>query len=75
MKQNIKVIKNKEKPESKEILAEAIVRISESFLKLQESGLNEKAIIALIYDYSKVSKSNILLVLNSLRKLKSWYCK
>ena len=72
---NIKVKKNVEKPESTEILAEAIIRISEAFEKLKASGLNENAIVALIYDSANVSKRDIRLVLESLRKLKGWYCR
>ena len=72
---NIKVKKNAEKPESTEILAEAIIRISQAFEKLKASGLNENASVALIYDSVNVSKRDIRLVLDSLRKLKGWYCR
>lgn len=71
----IKIKKNKDKPESTEILAEAIVRIGDAFEKLKQSGLNESAIVILVHDASKVSKSNIRLVLNSLKRLKGWYCR
>ena len=71
----IKVVKNAEKPESTEILAEAIIRISEAFEKLKASGLNETAIEVLIYDATKVSKRDIRLIFKSLRQLKAWYCK
>lgn len=56
MKTNIKIVKNVEKPEPTEILAEAVIRIGENFEKLQKSGLNKRAIIALIYDYTRQSK-------------------
>jgi hypothetical protein len=72
---NIKVIKNEVKPETTEILAEAVIRIGENFEKLQKSGLNKRAIVALIYDYTKVSKRDIELVLESLAKMKGWYCR
>lgn len=75
MKKNIKIIKNEEKPEPTEILAEAVIRISENFEKLQKNGLNKRAIIVLIYDYTKVPKRDIELVLESLAKLKGWYCR
>ncbi len=72
----IRIKKNEDKPESKEILAEAIVRIGEGFEKLGNSGLNERAIIALIHDYvPSVGKSTIKNVLNALRQLRAWYCK
>lgn len=74
-RQKIKVIKNSEKPEPIEVLAEAIVRIGESFDKLKGSGLNETAVIVLVHDATKISKRDIKLVLDSMRKLRSWYCR
>lgn len=71
----VKVNKNPEKPETTEILAEAIVRISEGFEKLQDSGLNEEAIIVLLHDRSKISKRDITVVLQNLRTLKGYYCR
>lgn len=75
MKSNIKVVKNVKKPEPTEILAEAIIRIGENFEKLQKSGLNKRAIVVLVYDYTKIPKRDIELVLESLAKLKGWYCR
>ena len=75
MKQQIKIIKNMEKPEPVEILAEAVIRIGENMEKLQKSGLNQRAIVALLYDYTKVPKRDIELILSSLAKMKSWYCR
>lgn len=62
-------------PESKEILAAAIVRISESLTELRHSGLNEKAIVVLVHDATKIAKRDILRVLFALRQLKGWYCR
>ena len=64
-----------DKPEPTEILAEAVIRIGENMEKLQKSGLNRRAIVALIYDYTKISKRDIELVLDSLAKMKGWYCR
>ena len=72
---NIKVVKNAENPESTEILAEAIIRIGENFEKLQKSGINREAIVVLIHDMTKLPKRDIGLVLNSLAKMKGWYCR
>ena len=72
---NIKVVKNSEKPESTEILAEAIVRIGSAMQALEKSGLNERAIVVLIHAETKLSQRDIKIVLDSLRKLKSWYCR
>lgn len=71
----VKVIKNVEKPETKEILAEAIVRISNGFETLQKNGLNEDAIVALVQDQTGLAKRDIKLVLKSLRTLKGYYCR
>jgi transcriptional regulator CtsR len=62
-------------PESKEILADAIVRISEAFTKLSASGLNRDAIIILLHDHTKISKRDIKLILDSLSRLRGWYCR
>lgn len=75
MTEKIKVVKNAEKPEPTEVLAEAIVRIGSAMDKLKASGLNEKAILVLVHDASKVPKREIKLVFESLRKLRGWYCR
>jgi hypothetical protein len=75
VKERVKVINDKETPVPKEILAEAIVRISESMVKLHKSGLNEKAVIALVKDYTGYSKAMIKIVLDSLADLKRAYCR
>lgn len=71
----VKVIKNEVKPESAEILAEAIVSIGNAMDKLSASGLNENAIIILIQAETKLSRVNIAKVLRALKQLRAWYCK
>ena len=71
----IKVIKNEENPEPTEVLAEAVIRISENLQKLEKSGLNKRAIVVLVHDYTKVAKRDIELILESLAVLKGWYCR
>jgi hypothetical protein len=71
----IKIVKNKETPEPIEILAEAVVRIGENMEKLEKSGLNRRGVIALVYDYTKIPKRDIEAVLDSLSKLRGWYCR
>ncbi len=83
----IKVIKNKEKPETVPVLAEAIVKISEAMEKLSNSDLNERAIIVLIidacgtcigsntYNKRKPTRKEIKAILDGMRQLKTWYCK
>ncbi len=68
-------IKQPEKPITKEILAESIVRIGSAFNALKSSGLNEAAVIVLIHDATKLSKRDIKDVLDALSRLKGWYCR
>lgn len=68
-------VKKSDPPESTEILAEAIVRIGESFDKLQKSGINRKAIIILIQAETKLPRRDITTVLDALPRLRGWYCR
>ncbi len=72
---SIKIKKNEENPESKEILAEAIVNIGAASKKLLASGLNRDAIVVLLHDATKISKRDINIILNGLTRLEGWYCK
>jgi len=72
---HVSVKKNAEKPESTEILAEAIIRIGQGFEKLKQSGVNERAILVLVADHSGVGKTEIRKVLDSLRQLRGYYCR
>lgn len=71
----VKVIKNQDKPETTEILAEAVIKIGESMDKLYSSGMNKKAIIVLIANDTKLGKGTIETVLDSLKTLKGYYCR
>lgn len=62
-------------PESKEILAEAIVRIGDAFSALQKSGLNKRAIVILLQAETKISQRDITTILDALPRLKGWYCR
>jgi hypothetical protein len=58
-----------------EVFAAQLARISESVQSLSKSGLNRRAIVALIHDNSGLAKSSIELVLNNLEALKANYGK
>lgn len=78
--QNIKVIKNEEKPETPEILAQSLITISKGFEEFLNSSLSRRALITLLLDMpeirgSRVGRSDIELVLNNLPKLTSYYIK
>jgi hypothetical protein len=64
-----------ERPVTKELLADAIVRISDAAKSLEKSGLNKRGIIALIADDTKLGKGTISTVLNSLEDLAKNYAK
>lgn len=68
-------VKKSEPPESKEILADAIVNIGKATKKLMQSGVNRTAIVILIQAQTKLSKRDINLVLDSLPQLERWYCR
>ena len=71
----IKVTQDPDKPVAKEVLAESIVKVGEAAESLRKSGLNEKAIVVLLHDATKVGRPDIRAILNGLRQLKGWYCK
>ncbi len=64
-------VKKSEEPESTEILASAITRISDGMDKLLNSaeGLKEDAIIILLQDATKLPKRDIKSVLRALPRL------
>lgn len=62
-------------PETKEILAEAIVRVGTAVNFLNSNGLNRKAVVLLLHDATKVPKKEIIAILDALPRLKGWYCR
>jgi hypothetical protein len=68
-------VKKSDPPESTEILAEAIVRISEALDSLYKSGVNRDAIVILIQAKTKLSRRDIEAVLNAQKRLAGWYCR
>jgi len=68
-------VEKSDPPESKVVLAKAIIDIGEAVRKLNQSGLNKDAIIVLLKEKTKLGKGTIELVLDSLPQLESWYCK
>ncbi len=76
---NISIVKS-DPPETKQILAEAIVKIGEGFAALQAGGVNKRAILVLIRDSLRnrkppISLVDIEVVLDALPRLKGWYCR
>lgn len=73
-KNPLSVKQDSEKPVGREVLATAIVRISEALHELKRSGINERAIVALVHDHSKLGKREVQIVLDSLAELRDHYC-
>lgn len=75
--QNIKVVKNTEKPETPEVLAASLIAISDAMQKLAGQGNLTNTAIALLIkgmpNCSYLAKEDILLILENLPKLKSYY--
>src|ERR1700691_1138636 len=75
-RENMKItVKQKDDaPVATEVLATAIVEISDAMKKLNTSGLKRRALVALIHDQSKIGKREIEIVLNNLDSLRADWC-
>ena len=51
----------------------AIITIKQAVEKLFKSGFNKHAVVVLIQDRTKLSKKDIIKVLDSLLNLEKWY--
>lgn len=82
-RQKVTVVQDPEEPVETEILAEAIVGISNAIKKLRESDLNDRAIVVLINASlpsngkgGKVANlTTIRAVLDAIEELKENYCR
>lgn len=73
--QQITVKVNEENPEPYEVLAKAIIDVSNAFEKIESSQLKKRAILMLLQDASGCSMTVINKVLDAGLKLKSSYLK
>ena len=69
------VVKKSEPPETTEILAEAVRKVSAGFDALEKNGLNRKAIVILLQAETKISRRDIEIILNALPRLAGWSCR
>ena len=78
-KQNIVIKTNEENPEPTEIIAKAIIQVSEGIEIMNKSRLTRRAIALLIKDSlpssAKLGLNDINLILNSAAELKDVYIK
>lgn len=70
----VNVVKS-DPPETKEILAEAITNIGDSITRLYASGINKRAVVTLLQAETKLPRKTIVLVLDTLPRLRGWYCR
>ena len=61
-------------PIAAEIIAKAIIDISEAMKRFSTSGLKRNAIVVLIHDRSGIGKRDIEVVLNNLEALRADWC-
>jgi len=77
-KQTITVKTNEENPEPIELLAEAIIEISNAYKKIQNSRLKKRAILLLIRDmttYPQMGLKEIELILDTVPRLAEYWLK
>jgi hypothetical protein len=68
------IVKQPDPPVAGEIIATAIIEISDAMRKLSTSGLKRKTIVALVHDTSGIGKRDIEIVLNNLETLRETWC-
>ena len=77
MSRNVKIIRNEFDPETPEVLAASIIKIANALERLMSTKeLTDKAIVVLLKGMpgmTEVSNSAIWLVIDNIRKLKSYY--
>lgn len=73
MARQVNVTQDKDTPVAKDVLATEIVKLSDSAVKLLQSGLNQKAIVVLLRDATGLPKNKINVVLNALSQLRATY--
>ncbi len=72
----IRIVEDPEQPVEREVLADAIVKLSKAAQALnQRSGLNHRAIVVLLHDHSRVPKRDIEAVLRAMQQLERDYCR
>lgn len=73
MPRRVNVTQDEDAPVPKDVLANEICRLSDSANKLLASGLNEKAVVVLLHDATKIPKNKITAVLDALAQLRTDY--
>lgn len=74
-KEKVKIVIPKDDPVPTEVIAQSIIEISNAMERLSNTQLRREALVVLIHDRSKISKSVINIVLNNLESLKKTWLK
>lgn len=75
MKNSRSVVVKQEEPEiPAEVMAKAIVEISDGMKKMLRAGLKQKTIVILVSVHTGVSRTNVENVINCLESLRDIYC-
>jgi len=74
-KQTVTIKTDEENPEPIELIAQAIIDLSDAFKKIESSRLTKRAIILLIKDRCYVNMKDIEIILDIAPKLKDYYIK
>lgn len=73
-KRRITVVNDPIEPVPDTLLAQSIVKMSDSLERLIKSGLNEHAILVLVSAETHISRRDVKLILDCLRDLRRLYC-
>lgn len=71
----VTILQNAENPETLELIAEAILNVSDAVKKIRAGRLTERALVLLIQDLSGVNQTNIMKVLKACEGLAAAYTK
>lgn len=69
----VTLAQNEAAPVSREVLAEAIVKLSDAAVALRNGGLNQRAVVVLLADKTKLSKQTVKVVVDAIAQLRLDY--
>jgi hypothetical protein len=70
----VKVVQKPDEEVAAEVLASSIKKIADGLAGWTRGGMRQRALILLLNDVSKVSKTDIMYVLNSISALEREFC-
>jgi len=72
--QTVIVKQDEQEPIAAEIIAKALIEISEATKKMLRAGLKYETIVTLVAAHSGVAKKDVRLVINNLEDMKEIWC-